>query len=239
MFRSNMFTLAATWIYKQTKQNEKPNQKALKGGCGFQVHTLLQSRDRVSPPPPLEELKLCYGQFWRHFWDVSGRVCTVEFASCLSINTWCRCFALEDGHNVPYAQLSWLVDAFHEGSVCFHSAQVQKKSTLVQKLYSHSMWKYSISRQKNIIFGAHYSHGKHIQCVEAFILIKGSINLKTKRRNMQYCMFWWWELSYNNKLSYNYNNNNNSFNSRYFKCVPNCGITLWLEKSDGTSIMTR
>lgn len=117
------------------KRNKMKKTKSFERTPGrFQVHTLLQEqRQRVSPPPPLEELKLRHGQFWRHFWDVSQRVCTVEFASCLSINTWCRCFALGDGHDVPNAQLSWLVDAFNEGLVCFHSAQVQKNQPWSKK----------------------------------------------------------------------------------------------------------
>lgn len=108
--------------------------------------------------PPLEELKLRYGQFRKHFWDVSQRVCTVEFASCLSINTWRRCFALGDGHDVPYAQLSWLVDAWMKTLRVFTVHKFRKINLGPKVIFS---------RQKNIIFGANYLHGKHIQCVEA------------------------------------------------------------------------
>lgn len=202
MFRSNMFTLAATWIYKQTKQNEKPNRKALKGHCeDFRSTPSYRVEIESVTPPPQRRVDLHYGQFWRHFSNVSQRVC---IQVCLNLHLVCQStlgavvlFWEMDTMSLTHNYHDWLMLSWR---LCVFSQRTSsEKSTLVQKRYSHSMWKHSTSRQKNTIFGANYSHGKHIKCVEAFIPIKGSINLKAKHRNMLHCMFWWWELSYNNK----------------------------------------
>lgn len=134
MFRSNMFTLAATWIYKQTKQNEKPNRKALKGHCedfrstpSYRVEiesvtSPLQRRAETSLWPVLEAFLGCQSE------SLYGSICILfvnqHLVPLFCFARWTQC---------PLRTAIVIGWCFHEGFVCFHSAQVQKNQPWSKK----------------------------------------------------------------------------------------------------------